>query len=190
MKIAFFLDVDDPVILKCAEKCINAAKQYGEVIQLTTPEGKLVTDNHIIHDVTGTFSNRRWTLHSLLDEALFIDVDVLLKEDVSHIFEKQFDVAIATDIAPGDTGVRYNSGVAFSRSPQFWRDLREATEKLDFCKSYQDWVPIEQEMTNIIESGKYDALILPGEIYNQVPFFPSDETGKIVHYRGLRKDWM
>ena len=192
-KIAFYLDCDD--LVGTAEYAIAQARKAmpgAEIWHLTTKNGPtLSADRELRIDVDGEFAYRQAFISSkLFGDVLFLDVDVVLHDDVSDVFNDDFDVCVTTDMRPGAPGIKYNGGVIFCRNPAYWEAIAEATEGLDFRKTADDWEPIERARGAVADSGKFKLKVLDGETYNYVPSSPEDLAGKIIHYRGNRKNWM
>lgn len=193
MKIAFYLD--SPGLKDIAEYAIAAARKampQAEIWHLTTPDGpELSADRCLRLDVPGEFAYRQAIISAALaGDVLFLDVDVVLRDDVSAVFEQDFDVAVTTDMRPGAPGIKYNGGVIFSRCPAYWKAIADAGKGMDFYKTPGDWEPIERARGAVADSGRFKLLVLPGEEYNYIPASPADIQGKAVHYRGKRKTWM
>lgn len=193
MKIAFYLDT--PAHIAIAERAIAAAREampHAEIWHLTTLDGpKLSADKELRLDVKGEFAYRQAIISAELPgEVLFLDVDVVVREDVSAVFAHDFDVCVTTDMRPGAPGIKYNGGVIFSRCPDYWRAIAEAGRGMDFYKTAGDWEPIERARGAVADSGRFKLMVLPGEDYNYIPANAEDVRGKIIHYRGKRKLWM
>lgn len=191
MKVAIYLDSHAPEHKVLATRCIEsvrAAMPSAEVWHLTDENGPEIegVDKTLRVRVEGAFCYRRCYLQSLVDgDTLFIDTDVEVKEDVSHVFNDDFDVAVTTDMCPGTKGIIYNSGVTFSRQPRFWLELADRLKEFEF----PDWFVSEREFSVYADSCGLKVKRLRGEEYNYVPSSDEDRGGKIVHYRGLRKRW-
>jgi uncharacterized Rossmann fold enzyme len=193
MKVAFYLDTPDLTVI--AELAISAVRKVmpdAEIWHLTTLAGPSISaDKCLRMDVAGEFAYRQAIISAeMTGDVLFLDVDVIVREDVSVIFEQDFEVAVTTDMKPGAPGLKYNGGIIFSRCPAYWRTVAEAGKGMDFRKTPGDWDPIERMRNAVAGSGKFKLLVLPGEEYNYVPANASDIGGKIMHYRGNRKIWM
>lgn len=191
MKVAIYLDshaAEHKVLAKRCIESVRAAMPQAEIWHLTDENGPEIegVDNTLRVQVEGTFCYRRCYIQSLvLGDTLFIDTDVEVKEDVSHVFNDDFDVAVTTDMHPGTKGIIYNSGVTFSRSPRFWSELSERLGEFEF----PDWHVSEREFSAYASSCSLKIKVLPGEEYNYVPAADGDFGGKIIHFRGLRKRW-
>lgn len=193
VKVAFYLDT--PGLATVAEYAIDAARKampHAEIWHMTTMDGpELHADKCLRLDVNGEFAYRQAIISSHLEgDVLFLDVDVIVREDVSSVFDQDFDVAVTTDMRPGAPGIKYNGGVIFSRCPAYWRAIAEAVKGMDFCKTPGDWEPIERARGAVADSGEFKLRVLPGEEYNYIPANAGDMRGKITHYRGKRKTWM
>lgn len=193
MKVAFYLDT--PIHKTIAEYAIAAVRKAmpaAEIWHLTTLDGpELSADKCLRLDVKGEFAYRQAAISAELEgDVLFLDVDVVVREDVSHVFADDFDVCVTTDMRPGAPGIKYNGGVIFSRCPAYWRAIAEAGKGLDFYKTTGDWEPIERARGAVADSGQFKLKVLPGEDYNYIPATAGDVRGKITHYRGKRKAWM
>ena len=193
MKVAFYLDT--PIHKTIAEHAIAAVRKAmpaAEIWHLTTLDGpELSADKCLRLDVKGEFAYRQAAISAELEgDVLFLDVDVVVREDVSHVFADDFDVCVTTDMRPGAPGIKYNGGVIFSRCPDYWRAIAEAGRGMDFYKMTGDWEPIERARGAVADSGQFKLKVLPGEDYNYIPATAGDVRGKITHYRGKRKAWM
>lgn len=185
LTVAFYLDCDDDVLNACAERMIASVREHmpqADIVHLTMDAEK-----------DKPFGWRRNAAQSTVEgDAIFVDVDTVFRADVSDVFARDFDIAVCPDMRPGTEGTRFDGGVAFSRSPQAWRDLAEHLGALDFKREGADWRPLMEGYTAFLEQRKYRTLVLPAAIYCRVPDSPDDDLAgaKIVHYRGPRKAWM
>lgn len=128
---------------------------------------------------------------------LFLDTDVLIRQDVSAVFDRRFDVAVADrnwphiEPTPALTAqMPYNAGVVFSRRPLFWREVLALVQAKGLG---EDWMGDQWAIGQVADSGRYQRLVLPGMQFNYPPGGPSDrgEHGAaIVHFKGPRKRWM
>lgn len=189
-KVAVYADREQDKPL--AELCIASIREHmpdAEIWHLTTLEGPTVSADQCLRmGVEGPFAYRQAVISGALGEALFLDVDVVVKGDVSEVWNEDFDVALATDMKPGAPGIKYNHGVVFVRNPDYWKAVEVAVKNMDFYKVQGDWEPIERTRGEIAET--FNLKVLPGEVYNYIPSNPEDVSGKLVHYRGKRKTWM
>lgn len=130
-------------------------------------------------------------------EWLFVDPDMVIQQDVRPVFQDRFDIAL-TDRAgtsmegtPYAAAMPYNLGVAFSRSPAFWRMVRYRLLRLS--PKLQEWEGDQQVICTMAKQRVGGNIkILPGRVYNYPPNSPTEDVSHaaIVHYKGIRKDWM
>lgn len=191
MQVAIYLDSHDAVLMHCAERCIESAQAFGyEAIHLTTLDGPRLLDNEIRLDVKGPFSYRRSILQSKLKgDTLILGADTVIREDVSGIFDEDFDICLTTDMRPGSDGIKYNGDVIFCRRPEIWAEFAEVVKDAEEWSGGEGWQTIEERFTRYMDNLSCKVKVLPGEEYNYVPDYPEDESGKIIHYRGGRKYW-
>jgi hypothetical protein len=132
------------------------------------------------------------------DEMLILDTDVLVRGDVSHVFDKDFDVALTKRYRPvrTETGYDmtklypYNCGVMFSRNRQFWADCSKFLED-EVPVEYSQWMGEQLSMILIAERGKYRVLDLKVDEYNWTPTFAGETSSAFIHhFKGERKQWM
>jgi hypothetical protein len=134
---------------------------------------------------------------TLIDgNVISLDYDILLREDVSDVFDQEFDVAFTKRPDQDKTIVKqmqesYNMGVIFSKSTEFWEKLLA----IYMMQPLRDgWLGSQNLASQIAVhlSSKYKLIELPGDEYNHPPQSRDEDlTGrKIVHYKGARKEWM
>jgi len=130
--------------------------------------------------------------HQIPGEWLFIDVDVLIAKDVSHVFDEPFDIAIARRVdGDGAKGfaafaeMPHNMGVVFSRSPAFW--MAAERELRTYDAERRMWMGDQLAVCRLIN--QFNARILPGA-YNYPPHTPEVGEAAIVHLKGPRKKFM
>ena len=124
-------------------------------------------------------------------ETLFLDIDAIVQEDVSDVFDKPFDAAVC--VRPKATlhswkRIPYNGGVTFTRSAEFWRGAERMYAPEGWPLSE---VPLNRYI--VTECGGFKLLRLPGERYNYSPGSLNEELKDcaIVHWKGAeRKRWM
>ena len=132
--------------------------------------------------------------HQASGDWLFIDTDVLVLKDVAHVFDEDFDIAIASRVAgdgahgPAWVEMPHNMGVVFSRSPEFWGEVEDELETYE--PRLQQWMGDQLAVCRMIKRGAVDAKIIPGEVYNFPPRSPAVGDAAIAHYKGKRKPWM
>jgi len=135
---------------------------------------------------------------SLLDgDTLYLDYDILVQEDVSKVFEQDFDLAITKrEWKQTDRNILFavcphNVGVMFSRSQEFWRQVEQRYNSRQDAPSWYKFQIIVTEAMNALQHG-FKFLELEMERYNYTPHkINEDLSGRaIVHYKGSRKAWM
>jgi len=135
-------------------------------------------------------------LSKLSGEVLYLDYDTIVQEDVSSVFEQDFDLAITTRSGvEKDSTLLYkvcphNVGVMFSRSQSFWRIVRN---RYDARQDEPSWFKFQILVTEAINTLKqFKFLELSSEKYNYTPESRDEDLSgrSIVHYKGLRKSWM
>lgn len=127
-------------------------------------------------------------------EWLALDADVLVMRGVEDVWERKFDVALTTRRkgACWDTNgtniarsMPFNTGVIFSRNPQFWHKCLGRMKYEE--KLYADQLAVAA----VAESLEFHVLVLPGDEFNWTPYAQDEESqARIWHYKGKRKDWM
>lgn len=201
MKIGFYAQGEGDH-LRVARYLIDSAKDVMpgvEVFHLTdgtTPEVAGSTPLRIAERMP--MGVRRIKHYSLLDgEWCFVDSDVVFKRDVREVFDKPFDVALASRIGtymentPYGEAFPYNFGVVFSKTKAVWQQLlfNLVTMPLD----QQHWGGEQELLCHMVRQpmSHFSAEILSSD-YNFTPKSKDEDvSGKaIVHYKGLRKAWI
>jgi hypothetical protein len=129
-------------------------------------------------------------------DVLFIDTDTIMLRDPSKAFA-DCDVALTKRTKPilmdgknivGD--MPYNTGVMFSRKPEFWRDCLELSRGMD--PDLRHWFGDQMAVKRVARSGKFDVKDLMCDEYNYSPKWADEplEGKYIIHYKGGRKDMM
>lgn len=120
------------------------------------------------------------------DETVHLDTDLIVKGDVRHVFDQPFDVALTWRVA----SMRYNSGVMFSRSHDFWVKCSEWFEGKGDRTA--EWTGEQRAVNDVAETGEFNVLELPCDTYNWSPCKERQEREQalIWHYKGARKKWM
>lgn len=185
IQVAFYHDLPDMKILDLA---IDAAKNMldCEVIHITSLGGpKSEKADRYIEADGETFSERRSKGCSKVDgECLFLGSDVFVLQDVSGVFDSEFDVAIAKDMCPGSDQVKYNADVIFCKNPEFWLKVKETTKGMQWPNG--PWHEVELAYAEAAES--FNLKVLDAS-YNYVPENENDIRGRLIHFRGPRKKW-
>jgi len=133
-------------------------------------------------------------------DTLYLDTDVVIQEDLSWVFDGEFDVALTlrrrrfatyTD----DKGVKHampmTGGVVFHRNPAFWHDVMGCVMQMTDPMMLAWWGG-QVAMYELAMSGKYKVTLLDAERYNYTPNSEDEDvSGKaVVHYKGAhRKHW-
>lgn len=126
---------------------------------------------------------------------LTLDDDVLVKGDLSHVFDQAFDVAMVKrhhpvlfegiDMTPS---CPYNTGVVFSRSQAFWQKAHEVCER--FPDRFQRWWGDQMAVGLVAQRGGFRVHELHTG-YNWRPESKDQTSDALVyHYKGNRKEWM
>jgi hypothetical protein len=127
---------------------------------------------------------------SVIGDWLFLDTDTVVESSlVSAIFEQDFSVAV-TDrnwpniLYPHDSDMPYCSGVIFSRSQSFWRDMLDVESKMS--ADLQSWYAEQRALPLVLPS--YSHVVLPGSIFQHPPDDHDPPSScAISHYKGDRK---
>lgn len=132
------------------------------------------------------------------DDWLLLDTDISVRADVSDVFPPHpFDIALSDRAWPGLTQgdemlltMPFNTGVCFSRNPQFWADVLAVWR--NYTPKQKDWMSEQRAVYEVVRSGRYLVKILPGQVYNYPPKDEKDDCAdaKLVHYKGPRKVWL
>lgn len=201
----FFVMTDDPQhYLHACSLVVEAKKAMPkhDVVQLTdskTP-GVLGCDCVVRVSSNEPLLAQRLGHYALNGEWLFLDTDVSIKNDVAGIFDdKNFDVALCDRNWPNleeesqrlSLSMPFNTGVVFSRSAQFWRDVKRVW--LKYPQEVQaNWMSEQRAVYDVVRTGHYKVKILPGEFYNYPPSHDADApiTAALLHYKGNRKAWL
>lgn len=143
-------------------------------------------------------------LSEINEPHLTLDSDVLLIRNIWDVWEEPFDVALTYRNQPLTLTITFqgqekgadiashmpiNTGVMFSRTPEFWVDCLKWTETLPGEKL--NWWGDQMAVAAIANSGKYAVKRLECTEYNWTPSrLDHYEGAKAVHFKGTRKHWM
>jgi hypothetical protein len=139
---------------------------------------------------------RRVTHYTRLEgDWCFCGCDVLFRKDVRHVFEKPFQVALATrdgtymQNAQYTQIMPYNFDILFSRSPEFWQIALETMKTMS--PEAQDNGAEQLVTCAMAKSKAFDVAIIPSS-YNFTPKRPTDDISHvhILHMKGKRKEWI
>lgn len=189
---ALYLTLAEGLVANLKAICPNES-----VLMLTDEQTPIVKGVNSVLRVERTMPLMTWRLkahqlaHSMADEILFVEPDVRLVEDVMHVFQEPFDIAVTTReekarLQDEDRDTPYTLGMTFSRSDQFWREAKMVCQSLS--ERDQTWFGDMLAVDVVVKSGKFDVKPLDGAIYNHVVNDPAETvTAKALHYKGKRK---
>lgn len=196
-----FLHVGDDLRLPelMVESVLNAMPGV-EIVQLTDEHTKPV--KNVSKVVRKPFNGHLMTfrmehLADLDGNWITFDTDVIVKADLSHVFNESFDVALTKrhgkildergkDIV---AMMPYNTGVMFSRNQQFWKEAYRLLLKMP--ESAHKWWGDQLATRLVADSNKYALLELPCDTYNYSPKNINDHKEALVlHFKGMRKEWI
>lgn len=171
-----------------------------EIVQLTdlvTPQIK-GTSSVIRKQFNGYLMTFRMEHLSKLNfNWISFDTDIIVNEDLSDVFDHNFDVALTKreGILLDERGqdiiaaMPYNTGVMFSKHQGFWKDAYNTLLKMP--ESAHKWWGDQLSVRLVADSKKYDVLDLPCDVYNYSPKSKDDHKKcKVLHFKGERKDWI
>lgn len=198
MRLGFFLQ--GPHLIPLAQYCIDSARRVMpgiEIAQLSDGECPALQDVEVIRiPEPMPMGVRRVTHYSrLTGDWCLCGVDVLFQRDVRPVFEKAFDVALATRDGTYMQGAKYtefmpyNFDVVFSRSPAFWDFCLEEMKKLS--PEAQESGAEQLITCALAKSGFFDVAIIPS-VYNFTPKRETDDFShaSVLHLKGRRKEWI
>lgn len=196
MRVGFFLESAGFDMAKYLIASVNKVMPGVPVVQLTNGDAKVVDGAQVLR-IPGPMPMgvRRITHYTQLEgDWCLVDSDVVFREDVRHVFDKPFDVALASregTIWAGSEYAKvfpYNFGVVFSRNPKFWQTALRGLKSLP--PKMQEWEG-EQFVTGQLALRKdFDVHILPCA-YNYTPATKDEDLSnvKVLHLKGPRKAW-
>lgn len=130
-----------------------------------------------------------------LNEPMMVcDTDVIHLEPCDDVWARPFDLALTRrgkTVDPSGFDISlvmpYNIGVMFVRNPQVWRFAYEHCAGLPPAE--QDWYGDQLAMA--AAAREFDCLDLPDTEFNCTPA-SADECppARVLHYKGVRKEWM
>jgi hypothetical protein len=197
VRIGFFVQ-GDGVHWDVARHLISSARKVMpgvEIFQLTDDKTPQHDCNIVRLGGAMPMAVRRMTLHSMLaGDWLFVDTDIVFREDVRDVFKASFHIAVtdrvgsAWENSPDVKDMPYNMGVTFSRSASFWDRVAGVMKSLP--PHLQEWCGDQLVVCEMQKQVK--TLVLPGLKYNFTPLRREDDISHaaIVHYKGPRKDWI
>lgn len=206
MEIAFFYverGSGDDLLAELMVKSIRKTMPSVRICQMTdkTTAGldvdsvlRLAPEGGLMH-----FRTTHMVQYPAAGDVLYVDTDIIFKEDVSAVFDADFDVALVPRTQPltikessifgpeEDASKRmpFNQGVIFSKSRDIWKDVLAASEK------WRDmWFSDQLAFGEIYKN--YNVLKLDPR-YNFTPQHCLEDVRDkaILHYKGnKRKLWM
>lgn len=201
MHIGFFTVLrKDPQHYRLAELLVRSIRRIMPDIQIThlTDETSPVVlgVDHVRRKSNGPMLGLRLDHYSECEgDWLLLDTDTLVQHDVRSVFnDPSFDIAIAdrnwSHLPPSNwTSIPYNTGVVFSRNPEFWKEASREWYALPLDD--RDWMSEQRVVAKVIASNRYRVKVLPGMTYNFPPDLHSrGPSAAILHFKGPRKDWM
>lgn len=136
-------------------------------------------------------------LASLRGNWITLDTDMIIKKDLSHVFDQDFDVALTRRYGSildehGNDIVKimpYNAGVMFSKNHEFWQEALNTLKTLN--KQAHEWYGDQLAIKVMADTNNYKVLELPCDEYNYSPSSQYERKDVYVyHFKGQRKDWM
>lgn len=200
MNVGFFSVLRrDPIHYKLAELLIQSVHRHMPQVQIhhfTDETSPAVPGTDAIwRRPNGPMLGLRLEHYSqCTGDWLFVDTDVLIRKNVQSIFDDPtFDIAISDrnwpHIPTSIPGCPYNTGVVFSRSPLFWKEVHRRW--LNLPQAQRDWLSEQRVVGQLISERQFNVKILPGMTYNYPP--DGDHSGPdaaILHFKGVRKELM
>lgn len=179
MRVGFYLDVETPQYLRMLSLAVEAVKHaMPDAEPLRLPS---------VNAVPYTWARAKAQSQEPRP-TLFLDVDCIVRKDVSEVWREDFDVALP-EVA--DPFVRYTGAVVFCRSVEFWKRWLndgiwgwggDPTNLREFLQAF----------TRHVDTFPGKVLRLPQWKYEALPKNRADTCpdASIVHYRGPRKAWI
>lgn len=196
MKVATLFSSPCPEVIVNA--MIDSVRRHMdcEIVQLTdltTPKlDKVDSVQRIEGDICSSILARH--LSTLSGNVLYLDYDIIVRKDVSHVFSRKFDLAITKrtdeDIhsAPFYMVTPNNTGVMFSRSTAFWKKV---VQRYDSRIDNASWMKFQIVVAEMMNTQKQFKFLQLDQKYNYTPKTRDEElSAYIVHYKGSRKAWM
>lgn len=194
MKVAFLHARQNPVFAEIMLKSVRKHMPGMECVHLTDDDTPAIEGCTVIRKTWEKnpmlFKMRH--LSELDGETIILDTDVIVRADLREVFEYDFDVALTRRKGPifdsngNDVTIPmpYNCGVMFCRNPAFWKAC------LAWCPPDVGWYADQLAVAAV--SPDFHTMALDGNVWNYTPNGPDDDVSskKVVHYKGLRKEWM
>lgn len=195
MRLAYYLDLPTPHYLALANKSIARARKMMPGVEIVLLAGRDFPETGLDVDVVrldlpmdGYYTHRKCLAYATQEgDVLCMDVDCIIQRDVRDVFDDAFDLALCLKYhSKMVEKTPFNSGVAFTRSQEFWRECAMTQAE------HQSPVDLERQFSAVALNDKYHVKLLNGDIYNYSPNADGEDLSRkaIVHYKGKRKEWM
>jgi len=199
-KVTFLHVGEDSRLPELMVQSVLKAMPGVEIVQLTDLHTKHVKGASSV--VRKPFNGLLMTfrlehLANITGNWLTLDTDIIVNSDLSHVFGQDFDVALTKRYGKilDERGkdivamMPYNTGVMFSRNPQFWKEAYRLLLKMP--ASAHQWWGDQLSVRLVADSKKYSLLELPCDNYNYSPKNLDDHKQCLVlHFKGARKEWI
>ncbi len=198
MNVVFYLDIDQEIywrILRIAIASVRKCCPVETTITFLSPTWFVVKQPidanrylAVANLPKGTYyAHRRMIANSnvTVGDNLFLDVDMIMQQNVSNVFNYQFDIAVCKRDKVFDMALPYNGGVVFCRSKEFWLHCA-----VGFNKHTTNWRDAELAFNRVVQSPEYTRRDLDGTRYNRTSDNGDISGAAIVHYKGERKNRM
>lgn len=197
MKVVYYLDLESDQYAWFGNESVASVRRTMpgvEIILLTTKhyQGSDISADRVIRlglPMDCFYGYRRWLAHSEIDGTnLFLDVDCIVQKDLRHVFDHQFDIALAYRCQTDNLRkkIPFNAGVLFSRRSEFCKDV--AGKPGD----HKNWLATENRVSDTALKGGYLCHVMDGNVYNYTPAIAGEDiSGRaVVHYKGGRKKFL
>ena len=196
MIVAFLHVGQQPTLANIMLQSVRRHMPGVECVQLTdtkTPaiEGCTVVREHWDGNGMNLWKMRR--LAGLEGEVLVLDTDLIVQADLRGVFSLPFDVALTWRDGPiydaeGQDITKVmpiNTGVMWSRAPEFWRQCVSECEAHEYDGWYADQLSVARVARH------FNVLRLHCDNFNFTPNRGDSVAGRyVLHYKGKRKDMM
>src|SRR5262245_60017846 len=180
---------------------VRQTMPQAKIVQMTDYATKPV---HGVHEVI----RKRWDGKRLMPyrlmhieefqaaNAVFLDADVVVRKDLTGVFDDEFDVALtrrdATDpsLSPDvREAMPFNAGVMFSKASgrQFWSAAHAAVRAMP--EEHQVWWGDQMAVKKAAEETSLKVAEYPCALYNYTPTSPDEDLSEryVVHYKGRER---
>ena len=137
-----------------------------------------------------------------VEHAVFLDADVVVRKDLGHLFQDEFDVALTyrdeTDPSLRKSPLAYelmpfNAGVMLSRASgrEFWAEAHRLCLKMP--EESRRWFGDQLAIKEVAARTTLKVRQYPCALFNYSPSKVDEDLGEkyVVHYKGdTRKAWM